>query len=100
MYYGCPVDAQLMSVTASPGRTWLGVTGQCDLLFLASAVATSVCRDRSGRTWVPGRSDPSSSPGSAVLLYQDALLGQSGGKHCGFRWLDRSLDSLPVTLFG
>jgi hypothetical protein len=40
VHHRCPAAAQLMSVTASPGRAWSLFIAECRLLVLATALAT------------------------------------------------------------
>ena len=96
VYRLCPVDTQLMSAPASPGRTWTVLITERRVPVLASAAAAGIFR--TGR-WLAGLSGLGGVPTPAChadVGDQDHSVGKPGAERRAYRRLGCDLDSVSL----
>jgi hypothetical protein len=95
----CPVATQLMSVTASPGRTWRIFIAERQLPVLATALAAYFPHGGARVARLSGLARASPAASFAHQRRQGDFRCQPGRKSCSTGLLGRAMASLPVRDF-
>jgi hypothetical protein len=94
--HGCrAAGAELMSATASPGRTWI-ISHQCRMSDLARAASASFLRGGDRGVWVSDLARPDSLAQKKKYPGESGSYVESAAELRGGGWLDRAPDPVSV----